>query len=292
MRFEQLKQFLALGSLRHFRQTAEQTNISTSALTRSIQTLEEEVGHQLVSRSTRSVVLTREGERFLKFCQNTLESYHDTRKHLDNLQLNDSQNVTIGYTFAAVEQVSLCAQFMARHPDVKVNMRLYSKDVLDTLLQNADIDLYINKNTATDGAMRAHFTHGLVIFVHNSHPLAATQSVSTITLQHCPLLGCFSQTLSLQARLEEAVKEMHKSNDIRLGSINEIINYVRQGNAIAIATPEHLERIELHDELVQITFEQAPQVSNDLIIKTGEHTADNVHVNNLVSLFTGTTLSA
>jgi len=39
VRFDQLEQFVALGVLRHFRQAAEKTKISTSALTRSIQTL-------------------------------------------------------------------------------------------------------------------------------------------------------------------------------------------------------------------------------------------------------------
>ena len=72
MRFEQLEQFVALGLLRHFRQAAEQTQISTSALTRSIQTLETELGYELVTRSTRSVKLTQAGELFLDFAKNTL----------------------------------------------------------------------------------------------------------------------------------------------------------------------------------------------------------------------------
>jgi DNA-binding transcriptional LysR family regulator len=63
VRFEQLEQFVALGILRHFRQAAEQTRISTSALTRSIQTLEDEMGYALVKRSTRSVKLTQEGDK-------------------------------------------------------------------------------------------------------------------------------------------------------------------------------------------------------------------------------------
>ena len=69
MRFEQLEQFVALGSLHHFRQAAEQTKISTSALTRSIQTLEDEIGCELVKRSTRSVKLTEQGELFLNYCK-------------------------------------------------------------------------------------------------------------------------------------------------------------------------------------------------------------------------------
>ena len=67
MRFEQLKQFLALENI--FAKRQKKLNISTSALTRSIQTLEEEVGHQLVSRSTRSVILTKEGEVFYVFAK-------------------------------------------------------------------------------------------------------------------------------------------------------------------------------------------------------------------------------
>ena len=80
VRFEQLEQFVALGVLRHFRQAAEKTQISTSALTRSIQTLEDEVGYELVTRSTRSVKLTKEGELFLEYAQQTLNNLEETKK--------------------------------------------------------------------------------------------------------------------------------------------------------------------------------------------------------------------
>lgn len=99
MRFEQLEQFVALGILRHFRQAAEQTQISTSALTRSIQTLEDEMGYELVKRSTRSVKLTSEGELFLEYAKTTLSELELTKKRIfQSVNGNANEKLVIGYT--------------------------------------------------------------------------------------------------------------------------------------------------------------------------------------------------
>ena len=65
MDLQRIKYFLALAEQLHYWKTAEKVNITQSALTRQIQSLENELGLQLFERNKRNVKLTPAG-KFLK----------------------------------------------------------------------------------------------------------------------------------------------------------------------------------------------------------------------------------
>jgi len=73
MNFYELKAFLTLSENLHFAKTADSINISPSALSRIISRLEEENGTELLDRTNRKVVLTKNGRIFADFAKETLE---------------------------------------------------------------------------------------------------------------------------------------------------------------------------------------------------------------------------
>ncbi|MBQ5470902.1 MAG: LysR family transcriptional regulator, partial [Treponema sp.] len=80
MNFYELKAFLTLTRELHFAKTAEEINISPSALSRIISRLEEETGTILIDRSNRSVNLTQNGKLFAEFARETLEKQNELEK--------------------------------------------------------------------------------------------------------------------------------------------------------------------------------------------------------------------
>lgn len=80
MNFYELKAFLTLAKELHFAKTAEEINISPSALSRIITRLEEETGTLLIDRSNRSVSLTQNGRLFADFARETLEKQSELDK--------------------------------------------------------------------------------------------------------------------------------------------------------------------------------------------------------------------
>lgn len=82
MNFEELRLFRHLAETLHFGRSADGCNISPSALSRTIQRLEEEVGVTLFYRDKRHVSLTPEGEIFLAFAAHTRERYTRMREEL------------------------------------------------------------------------------------------------------------------------------------------------------------------------------------------------------------------
>ena len=75
MNVRSLSHFLALAEHLHFGQASVASNISISALSRSIRQLEEELGARLFDRDNRAVTLTRKGQKFLHYAKNTCLLY-------------------------------------------------------------------------------------------------------------------------------------------------------------------------------------------------------------------------
>jgi len=144
VRLEQFEQFIALGRYQHFRQAAEHCGLSTSALTRSIQTLEQDLNCQLVTRSTRSVALTEAGETFLQYCHQCLDSHEMLKQKLQHFSGNDLGKIKVGYCTNATAIVpQAIGKFMQQYPSVSVEMHLQEKSTLAERLKSGSIDLAV-----------------------------------------------------------------------------------------------------------------------------------------------------
>ncbi|WP_372760206.1 LysR family transcriptional regulator [Pseudoalteromonas sp.] len=285
MRFEQLEQFVALGVLRHFRQAAEQTKISTSALTRSIQTLEDEVGYELVKRSTRSVSLTEAGELFLDYAKNTLNEFTLTKQRIFQA-INGSveKKLIIGYTNKASSVVPIsCGQFLNQYPHIKIEMQLQDKHELSRKLQQGEIDISVYSQAINSIGSDIHLPDQLVLFVSKHHPLADKNDISKLDLDRYPMYGCFSQSKHVQMMLNEAIDGLNKSSSIKVGSIEQVMAGLEKSDHFAIAGIEHSNTINENSNLIQLKTNK--DLSREqLIVQTSQKIEVGEHVEHLLSL--------
>jgi len=285
VRFEQLEQFVALGILRHFRQAAEQTQISTSALTRSIQTLEDEMGYELVKRSTRSVKLTQQGELFLDYAKNTLSELELTKKLIfQSVSGKTGEKLIIGYTNKASNVVPIsCGQFLAQYPHVKIEMQLQEEHELSRKLQLGEIDISVYSQAINSIGSDIHLPDQLILFVSKNHPLAQKNDISKHDLDSYPMYGCFSQSKQVQTMLNEAIDSLNKSSSIKVGSIEQVIAGLEKSDHFAIASIEHTNAVAEHSELIQLKTNKSLS-HEQLVVQTNKQTAVNEHIDQLLSL--------
>lgn len=70
----QLRAFVAVAEVGHFRDAAADAGVSQSALSQALATLESGIGSQLIERTTRRVLVTPEGERLLAGARAVLDA--------------------------------------------------------------------------------------------------------------------------------------------------------------------------------------------------------------------------
>ncbi len=128
-----LKLFLHLSETLHFGRTSEAMHISPSALTRTIQQLEEDLDTTLFLRDNRSVALTRAGKLFQEYARESLNKWqqfqHSLMEETQELQGNISIycSVTASYSFL----YNILSNFRTAHP--KIGIRLHTGDPEDAI---------------------------------------------------------------------------------------------------------------------------------------------------------------
>lgn len=274
MRLEQFEQFIALGRFRHFRQAAEQCKLSTSALTRSIQTLEQDLNCELVTRSTRSVSLTEAGEVFLQYCQQCLDSHQMLVQKLQRFSRSNLEKITVGYCMDATAIVpQACGKFMQQYPQISIEMQLQEQSMLSDKIKTGNIDLAIGANDNQQSASQGiQLPDQLIMFCHKDHPLALKQSVEHNDLLAFPLLACMSNSAKVVSMIEDVATSLNKHANFKLGNFEQVLHGANDKQHLALCGIEHATELEsLNDYLVlkpslnHSSLNLAMQVSKSLV---------------------------
>ncbi len=114
----QLECFLALARNLNYARTAEQMHVSQPAITRQIQSLEDELGTQLFHRSTRSVSLTDNGRKFIPDAKSIVETSHRAVHRFAGRQADAVVDYTIGCSGMAPMSllIPILKNFSDAHP--------------------------------------------------------------------------------------------------------------------------------------------------------------------------------
>lgn len=96
MTLNQLGYFYQAAVLQHFNQAAEKMNISEPSLSRSISSLEDELGVTLFEKRGRNVILTKAGEIFLEHATQILDDVKRAENKMHHLA-TDGGHIDIAY---------------------------------------------------------------------------------------------------------------------------------------------------------------------------------------------------
>ena len=140
----ELKNFLVLARLLHFGKASEACHVSPSALTRSVQRMEEEVGQALFLRDKRSVHLTFAGEKLREYASEVVSGWENFL-----LEVNDDDHVggllSIYASVTAVYSLlpELLESYRAAYPEVQVDLRTGSAEESIQQVMSGEVDLSI-----------------------------------------------------------------------------------------------------------------------------------------------------
>jgi DNA-binding transcriptional LysR family regulator len=134
MEFQLLRSFVAVAECGGFHRAAEQLNLTQSTVSQQIKRLELETKRSLFRRTTRSVVLTDDGEMLLGDARRLLQLEEAARQRLAAPRLSGTVRLGVVEEIAGGSLPSALGRFAALHPGVKLEVQIaVSAELLEQL---------------------------------------------------------------------------------------------------------------------------------------------------------------
>lgn len=158
MLLRQLKYFVAVVEAGSFTEAAERCHISQSAVSQQIQTLERELGVELLRRKNRSFSLTAAGEHFYRKGCSLLDEMERLCRETAEIAQKAAPRLRVGCLkgYSSLEFQLAVAEFTQDHPEVPIEILNGShEDLYDTLrLRRADVVLNDQRRAFSDGSIK------------------------------------------------------------------------------------------------------------------------------------------
>ena len=186
MDYDALRLFLHLSRSLHYGRTSRECHVSASALSRTVQKLEREVGWPLLERDQRTVALTPEGARFADHARDTLERWEQMRQQLRGQTETLSGTISIFASVTACQSFlpGLLAAFRKRHPEIHIVLETgYAADALE-MVQEGKVDVAVAAlpDRISSGLVTRVLLHTPLVFVAPGSPCEVSRAVNQSTI--------------------------------------------------------------------------------------------------------------
>src|SRR3989442_1691380 len=123
---------------------AHEQDSPQSAVSKQVAALERALGARLLTRTTRSLALTEEGERYFEQARRLVAEIAEAEAALrrGEQQLSGWLRVAASVGFGRLHLMPVVQSFLARHPEVKIDLRL-SDGFIDLVEQGIEVAVRI-----------------------------------------------------------------------------------------------------------------------------------------------------
>ena len=146
MDWDKLKIFHTVAEASSFTKASTILNLSQSAISRQIQTLENELKIKLFERHARGLALTDNGKYLFKTAHEVITKLKDVESNLseEKDKLNGKIAVTTVVSFGTTWLTPRIQEFMSLHPNIEVELIFDDKE-LDLSTRQADIGIWMRR---------------------------------------------------------------------------------------------------------------------------------------------------
>lgn len=151
---EELKVFVSVVESGSFSRAAEQLHMANSAVSRTIKKLENKLGVALLTRTTRHLALTQEGERYFRRVQSFLQEMTSAENDLIESRYAPKGLLRVDAATPVILHLlmPMIKPFRERYPDVTLS--LISSESFINLIERK-VDVAIRAGNLTDSTLRA-----------------------------------------------------------------------------------------------------------------------------------------
>ena len=146
MNWDKLKIFHTVAEIGSFTKASVILNLSQSAISRQIQSLENELKIHLFERHARGLVLTENGEYLYKTAHEVISKLKDIETTLgdEKGKLHGKLTITTVVSFGTTWLTPRIQEFMKMHPEIEIELIFDDKE-LDLSTRQADIGIFMRR---------------------------------------------------------------------------------------------------------------------------------------------------
>ncbi len=242
MELRHLRCFLAVAEELHFARAAERLHIEQSPLSRAIKDLEEELGTQLFSRTTRSTRLTHAGTLFLEHVPRVFAAIQQARDSVKAAAngFHGQLRIAVSDSITPTCFSALLARCRQEEPETEIRL---IEVPLSQQIKGLHDDLYdigfAQLDEAGDGLVAEPIWHDpLMVAVPARHPLLAYKRVPLDEVLRYPLALSDARVCEGHARqIERALRQSSLEPLIaeRVASFDLMMTLVSAGFVLGLA---------------------------------------------------------
>lgn len=234
----QLKEFKSLSGTLSYSETAYRLNVSTSALSRHIQQLEDELGGKLFDRTTRSISLTELGRVFLPHAVMIIQEYEDGMADVSQCIARQDHTFIAG-TIYSIDEYDIghyFNSFRSEHPDYTPIVTLTTMSDLEKGFSDGRFNMYSAVYDESIEGME-FFKMGevsILAVVPADSKLAASRRIELGSLAGTPLLMPEEGSAYYRRTLSAIEKVQKKPHIIYKGRYEDSISFIRNGMGVGL----------------------------------------------------------
>src|SRR5262249_23650421 len=141
-----LRYFVAVAEELNFSRAADRLHMAQPPLSAAIRQLEQELGTELLQRTTREVRLTEPGSAFLKGARRTLAELDRARSDAQRAAAGEIGQLWVGFSWSARFETlpAIGRAFRASHPDVSLLTEEMWNARMGAALRSGAIDVAVS----------------------------------------------------------------------------------------------------------------------------------------------------
>ncbi|MES2994038.1 MAG: LysR family transcriptional regulator [Pseudomonadota bacterium] len=243
----QFRYFTAVAESGSVAAASRLLSIAQSAVTKAMLELEAELGHQLFERTSRGMVLTPQGHRFLASARKVIGAVADaTRLHrLEPAGLSGTLAIGVTSLVAGYYLSDLLSRYRRQCPAVEVRVTEETPRFLEHLLINGELDVAIMVSNAL-GEPQALVAETLTrspnrVWLASNHPLAEREELTLVDCAACDQIVLEADRIDDLMRAVWARHQLKTHTMLRTSSLEAVRSLVGAGLGIAVL-PDFLYR--------------------------------------------------
>lgn len=217
MQIESLKVFCDLAETESFTKAAQINEITQSAVSQQISSLERQFKSLLIERSKKRFRLTREGQVLYEYSKQILNTFDSMSNRLQEIKdiVSGTIRVATIYSIGLHDLPPYLKKFLKTYPTVNVHVEYRrSNQVYEDVLSNV-VDLGLVAYPSKDAKLEVVPLRKdvLVLICHPQHPLAKNKSVKLREISGLKFIG-FEPDIPTRRAIDKILKDQNVSVNV------------------------------------------------------------------------------